>query len=127
MDETPRLTPAAFEARASVVMSLHYGVTFTKGRVGSVHKEFDFVDGSRNVVGDAKYYTLVRGVQLPPAKFSVIAEHVWLLEHTAATDRFLVFGNDRRVPERWLHRFGNLAHGVAFYFLAADSTLHRLN
>jgi hypothetical protein len=50
-------------------------------------------------VGDAKYYTLVGGKRLLPAKFSVIAEHVWLLEKTEALGTSLVFGNERRVPE----------------------------
>jgi len=30
----------------------------------------------RRVVGDAKYFSLVGGIGLPAAKFSIIAEHV---------------------------------------------------
>ncbi|MCK5582489.1 MAG: hypothetical protein KAI33_01800, partial [Elusimicrobiales bacterium] len=72
-------------------------------------------DGS--IIGDAKYFTLVHGRSLPPAKFSVIAEHVWLLEKTKAKRKFLVFGNDKRVPEEWLKRYGNLVKNIVFYFI----------
>ena len=46
-----------------------------------------------------------------------ITEHVWLLEHTKAKRKFLVFGNDRRVPELWLNDYGNLLKDVEFYFI----------
>ena len=75
------------------------------------------------LLGDAKFYSLVRGVALPPAKFSTIAEHVWHLEKTNAPTTFLVFGNDRQVPVLWLERYGNLLSGVAFYFLREDGRL----
>jgi hypothetical protein len=74
----------------------------------------------------ARFETLVRGVNLPPAKFSVIAEHVWLLEKTQAARRFLVFGNDARVPRLWLERYGHLAAGVTFFFLHDDGRLDAL-
>ncbi len=38
----------------------------------------------------------------------------------------LVFGNDRRVPERWLEKYGGLASDVAFYFLSDDGVLEDL-
>ena len=80
-----------------------------------------------DVVGDAKYFTLVQGQRLPLAKFSIIAEHVWLLERTGAPITFLVFGNDRQVPVLWLQRYGNLVSGVVFYFLTDDGVLEQLN
>ena len=49
--------------------------------------------------------------------FSPIAERVWLLEKTGAPSTFLVFGNDRQVPNLWLERYGNLRSSVTFYFL----------
>ena len=107
-------------------MGGHFGEKFFPGKLSGVRKEFDFVSGDQNVVGDAKYYTLVRGKYLPPAKFSVIAEHVWLLEKTSATHKFLVFGNDRRVPEMWLERYGNLVTAVEFFFLADTGELDNL-
>lgn len=69
----------------------------------------------------------MKGTGIPPAKFATIAEYVWLLEKTNAEHKFLVFGNDRRVPEWWLERYGNLLNGVDFYFLDKDSILHLLN
>ena len=60
------------------------------------------------------------------ADFATIAEHVWLLEKTGAPTTFLVFGNDREVPALWLERYGSLATGVAFYFLADGGRLELL-
>ena len=56
-----------------------------------------------------------------------IAGHVWLLGRVAAGRRFLVFGNQREVPEAWLRKYGVLVEGVEFYFLSDDGTLDRLN
>jgi hypothetical protein len=120
------LTPQAFEELAQKKMSDHFGVPLTTAEVPGVPKKFDMVSPDKEIVGDAKYFTLVRGQRLPPAKFSVIAEHVWLLEKTDAATKFLVFGNDRQVPELWLKRYGDLASGVAFYFLTDDGALEWL-
>lgn len=86
-----------------------------------VHKKFDMVSDDGKYIGDAKFFTMVKGKKLPPAKFSVIAEHVWLLENTEAEHKFLVFGNDRRVPEEWLKRYGNLVKSVKFFFLKHEN------
>ncbi|GAB4543585.1 MAG: hypothetical protein Kow0063_36880 [Anaerolineae bacterium] len=123
----PGLTPGGFEKLAQQRMSEHFGVSLTPGTVPGVPKQFDLVSPDKEIVGDAKYYTLVRGQRLPPAKFSVIAEHVWLLEKTGAPTRFLVFGNDRQVPELWLKRYASLAPDVVFYFLSDDGMLEQLN
>ena len=90
-------------------------------------KLWDLVSEDGSIVGDAKYYDLVRGVADPPAKFSVIAEHVWLLEKTGAQRKFLVFGNDRRVPEEWLRRYGHLASAVEFFFIDHTGIAARLD
>jgi hypothetical protein len=121
-----KLTPRAFEQLAQRVMSAHFGVPLAPGEVSDVPKRFDLVSPARDIVGDAKYFSLVRGQRLPPAKFSVIAEHVWLLEKTGARVTFLVFGNDREVPVLWLRRYRTLASGVAFYFLTAEGALELL-
>jgi len=55
-----------------------------------------------------------------------IAEHVWLLEKTNADHKFLVFGNDRRLPEEWLKRYSNLVEDVSLYFLTNDGTVKQL-
>ena len=121
-----KLTPSEFEQLCCEVMSKEFGAELSTGKVEGVHKQFDLVSDDRNFVGDAKYYTAVRGSSLPPAKFATIAEYVWLLEKTRADKQFLVFGNDRRVPEWWLDRYGILTD-VMFFFLSDDGKLERLN
>lgn len=121
------ISPAEFETVARTVMCRKYGVAeLPPGKVAGVPKEFDYVSADRQIVGDAKYYTLVGGTGLPPAKFSIIAEHVWLLEKTGASQKFLVFGNDRTVPALWLKGYGSLASGVDFYFLSGAGDLESL-
>jgi len=120
------LSPREFEELARSVMSAYLGVPLVSGQVPGVPKEFDMVSPDGEIVGDAKYYVLVRGERLPPAKFSIIAEHVWLLEKTGASTMFLVFGNQREVPVLWLERYGDLVSGVDFYFLTDDGTLEQL-
>jgi hypothetical protein len=121
------LSPRAFEELAQAVMSEHFGVPLTPGQVPGVPKEFAMVSPGGDVVGDARYFALVRGQRLPLAKFSLISEDVWLLERTSAPTRFLVFGNDRQAPVLWLQRYGNLVSGVAFYFLADDGELEQIS
>lgn len=94
-----QLSPLAFEDLARSVMNAHFGVPLVTEQVPGVPKEFDLVSPDGSIIGDAKYFTLVQGQRLPPAKFSVIAEHVWLLKKTRASVRFLVFGNQREVPQ----------------------------
>ena len=113
----PKLTAAQFEEFARRVFSQYFGVSLSEGQVPGVPKLFDFVSPDGSIVGDAKYFTLVGGHRLPPAKFSVIAEHVWLLEKTGAKHKFLVFGNDREVPVHWLARYGALVSSVRFFFM----------
>ena len=84
------------------------------------------VSPDHQIVGDAKYYTLVQRKRLPPAKFATIAEHIWLLEKTGAPTAFLVFGNQREVPVQWLERYGHLANGVDFYFLTDEGEFEQL-
>jgi|GEM_PF-651327 len=121
------LTPSAFEDLARQLFSDHFGVQLEPSKIDGVPKTFDLVSEDGGVVGDAKYYTMVKGHSLPPAKFSTIAEYVWLLEKTAARERFLVFGNDRRVPEEWLKRYGTLVGDVQFFFVTADAKIEALN
>ena len=93
------------------------------GSVGSIPKRFDFVSPDRSIVGDAKYYT--RG-GTPSGKLATISEYVWLLEKTSTAEKFLVFGNDRRVPIMWLQKYGALLSGITFYFLTDDGDLEEL-
>jgi hypothetical protein len=116
----------SFEDLAREVCSRHYGHDLRPGRVPGGPKLFDFVSEGGSIVGDAKYYDLVRGVADPPAKFSVIAEYVWLLEKIEARVRFLVFGNNPAVPERWLAKYGGLVEGIDFLFLSDSAELSQL-
>lgn len=111
------MTSEQFEELCRVELSKYFGVPLSKGKVSGIPKEFDMVSSDGDIVGDAKYLTMVRGEKIPPAKFSVIAEHVWLLEKTSSRHKFLVFGNDRRVPIEWLKRYGHLVENVRFFFL----------
>ena len=121
------LSPTAFEGLCQKVMSKRLDVVLRPAIVEGVRKQFDLVSADETIVGDAKYYTAVNGTSLPPAKFATIAEYVWLLEKTKAEKRFLIFGNDRRVTEWWLDRYGNLLRGVQFFFLSDDGRLELLN
>ncbi len=117
------LTAREFEALARQIMSDHYGTALEPRELPGLPKLLDLVSPDGRVAGDAKYFTLVRGQRLPPAKFSIIAEHVWLLEKTAAPVKFLVFGNDAEVPRLWLARYGQLLSDITFYFLSDDGEL----
>lgn len=120
------ITPRVFEEFARKKLEQHFSTSLERGRVGSIKKTFDLVSSDNQIIGDAKFYTLVRGMHIPPAKFSVIAEYVWLLEKTNATTKFLIFGNDRRVPETWLTLYGNLINNIDFFFLGHDNHLEKL-
>ncbi len=122
-----RMTPSRFEAFAGGILSEYYGVGLDAGSVTTVPKVFDFVSPDCRIVGDAKYYTRVGGKRYPPAKVATISEHVWLLEHTGAAEKFLVFGNDREVPRMWLQKYGALLSGIDFYFLSDDGDLEELS
>jgi len=76
-------------------------------------KKFDLVSEDFRYIGDAKY---LKNIAVPAAKWSTIAEYVWLLEKTSAQHKFLVFGKDKEVAARWLERYGSLVRGVEFYF-----------
>jgi hypothetical protein len=121
------LTPMIFEALARRVLGDRYGTELSPGILAGIRKRFDYVSADQQVIGDAKFYTLVGRERLPPAKFATIAEHVWLLEKTGAPTQFLVFGNERDVPLRWLERYGALARSVQFFFLSDDGHLEVLH
>jgi len=106
-----------FEEIARRVMSKYFGARLEKHRRRGWPKKFDLVSPDYRIVGDAKYYTMVRGKRLPPAKFATISEHVWMHENIDAEVKFLVFGNDKRVPLEWLKRYGKMVKTVKFYFI----------
>lgn len=115
-----------FEDLARRRMGDYLQVALAERRLRGFPKRFDMVSRDGKIVGDAKFLTLVQGSKLPPAKFMEIAGHVWLLERTPATRRFLVFGNQRRVAEWWLEKYGRFVEAVEFYFLDDDGLPERL-
>jgi hypothetical protein len=110
-----------FERHAIEVLSRRWNVPFAPAIVelhGGVTKQFDLVSNDGRIVGDAKYY---KNIATPAAKWSTIAEYVWLLQNVAAAERrFMVFGLHREVPTRWLQRFRPLIGDVEFWFLDGD-------
>lgn len=121
------LTSYEFEEFGRKAMENYFGTEFQSREADGVPKVFDYISPDARVVGDAKYFSMVRGTRVPPAKFSTIAEHVWLLERVEAETKFLLFGNEKRVPERWLERYGGLVSGIGFYFLDNEGRLSILN
>jgi len=124
-EESPNST--SFESLARKVFSQYYGTPLKPGSLPGIPKKWDLLSEDGTIVGDAKYYTLVGGSSLPPAKFSTIAEHVWLLEKTSAQTKFLVFGNQVEVPQHWLARYGKLVSGINFFFLDFEGNITPLN
>lgn len=106
-----------FERRVRDMLSELWDVRLRAAEVtlaGGVRKKFDLVSDDGRCVGDAKRYT---SIKTPAAKWSTIAEYVWLLQKVQGdVHRFLVFGGDEDVPRRWLDRFAPLAAPVVFYF-----------
>ena len=120
------MTPREFEEVAREAMSRMFATSLNERMVGDFPKRWDFLSQDLSIVGDAKYLTLVRGVDLPPAKFMEIAAHVWLLEKIEASHRFLVFGNQIEVPRLWLRKYGRIATPVEFYFSDDSGKVTRL-
>ena len=116
-----------FESFSRVTMEKYFGVSLTEKNPIGFPKKFDMVSDDGNIVGDAKYLTLVHRVKLPPAKFMEIMGHVWLLEKVNAERKFLVFGNQKRVPEWWLEKYGKFVDDVEFYFIDDEGNIERLN
>lgn len=115
-----------FEEMARRKISEFFGIELRPGTVQDVPKKFDMVSPDKSIVGDAMYYSLVRGMYIPPAKLSTISEHVWLLEKTRSRVNFLVFRNDKLVPDEWLGRYGHLVTDVQFFFIDAETRVVRL-
>lgn len=120
-------TPSDFESFARSRMSTFFKRELRPRRKEGWPKLFDMVSDDYRIVGDAKYLSMVRGERIPPAKFSVIAEHIWMLEKVDAKTSFLVFGNDKRVPDIWLKKYGEFVKSVKFYFLMDNGNIIPLN
>ena len=119
----PSFTEKDFEDLAQQVFSQRLSVPLTQGEVPGIPKSFALVSPNGEVVGDAKLYAFAGAYHLPLAKFSTIAEIVWLLEKVPAKRKLLVFGNDIEIPQMWLARYGSLRGSVEFYFLTEDGVI----
>ena len=110
-----------FQKEVQVFLTNHWNKKFSEGKINinGVEKTFDLVSEDKEYIGDVKYY---KNIKVPAAKWSTIAEYVWLLEKTNAKKIFLVFGKDVDVPKRWLKRFGPLTN-VEFYFFESGKLL----
>lgn len=114
-----------FEDRVREFICRKWNKNFSekKIQIGDLNKKFDLVSDDLAYIGDVKYY---KNIKVPAAKWSTIAEYVWFLEKTKAKHKFMIFGNGREVPERWLKRFGSLVKDVTFYFFDGER-LEKLN
>lgn len=115
-----------FEDLARKIMTQYFGVELIEKNPEGFPKKFDMVSTDENVIGDAKYLTLVHREKFPPAKMMEISGHVWLLEKVNAKTRFLVFGNQRSVPEKWLEKYGNYVQNIDFYFIDVQQNLEKM-
>ena len=108
-----------FQERARRSAVLHFGVQLEQGKVPGFPKGFDMVSSDKQVIGDAKYYALPETCNLS-GKEATITQEVSRLELTYAPTLFIVFGKDRRMPLKWLRKYGDVPRRVAFYFLPDD-------
>lgn len=115
-----------FEDLARKIMSQYFGAVLVEKNPKGFPKRFDMVSADESIVGDSKFLTLVKGTRYPPAKIMEITGHVWLLEKLNAKTRFLVFGNQRNVPEKWLQKYGAYKQNVDFYFMDKNGVLEKL-
>ena len=113
-----------FELSVINYFNSHSSHSFSKRKVdlNGVMFEFDLVSDDGEIIGDAKF---LKNVKDPAAKWDNISHYIWLLEHSRAKIKFMVFGNDREVPERYLKRFEPLTGDVEFYFFS-NERLERL-
>lgn len=121
------MKPSEFETVLRELLLKKWGIKLVKRKVniGDTEKEFDFVSEDEKHIGDAKYYkNTPTGV--PSAKLSTISEYVWLLQNTNFEHKFLIFGNERKVPIMFLRRWGALVKDVEFYFFDGN-TMEKLN
>ncbi|MFQ5976751.1 MAG: hypothetical protein ACE5OZ_01315 [Candidatus Heimdallarchaeota archaeon] len=116
----------SFEEYARKILSSYYGQELRRREVskGNTTKIFDFGSKDLSIIGDAKFYSY--GKSIPSAKLSTISEYVWLLEKLGTKKKFIIFGNDRRVPIKWLDRYKDLVNGVYFFFLKSYGELEVL-
>lgn len=126
MKEGTSLRPSKqFETEAKEFLSRKWCVELEerKVKIGEAFKKFDMVSEDESLIGDAKY---MKNIPVPAAKWSDISECVWLLQKTNAKRKFMVFGQDREIAERYLKRWSSIVKDIEFYFFDGKK-LERLN
>lgn len=115
-----------FENEVLNVMSDFYSKELVTDQYPGLPKSSVMMSYDKEIIGYAQYLTMDSDKDMQSSKFSAISELVWLMEKTAALNKFLVFGNDRRVPEDWLKRYGHLVYDVDFFYYShEDDRLER--
>ena len=113
---------ATFPAHARRVLSARWGTGLQRRAAalpGAEARVFELVSGNGRIVGDVVWLD-GRG-DTPEAKSAAIAEAVLIVAHVVRADRrFLVFGQDRDVLDRWLTSYRLLLDGVEVWFLDGD-------
>lgn len=114
-----------FEIHAREFLSKHWNTELEERQVkiGDAFRRFDMVSKDESIIGDAKF---MKNIPVPAAKWSDISECVWLLQKTKAKRKFIVFGQDREIPERYLKRWSSIVKDIEFYFFDGKR-LERLN
>jgi len=121
------MKPKEFELLSQKIMSSYFGTELIiNKKINDFPKKFDLISKDGTIICDAKYYSLVKGERYPPAKMSGITEYVWLLEKIEGKRKFLVFGNDIRVPKEWLKRYSKYVDGIEFFFINENNQLEKL-
>ena len=119
-ETAPRRIPKKFEIAARKKMSDFFCVKLTEKQVSNVPKKFDMVSPDGNIVGEAKYYRKTKGGE--SGKDSIFAEYIRLLEKTPAEKKFMVFGGERKILEKWFKKHKHLFEdNLAFYFYDMDT------
>jgi hypothetical protein len=112
-----------FQREVSDLLLQEWGVKLEEQEVPirNAKKKFDFVSSADGgYVGDAKFLTYAGNAS---AEMSGISEYVWLLQNVNAVHKFMVFGGDQKIPERWLKRWRSLANDIEFYFFENEKLI----
>jgi DNA-directed RNA polymerase subunit RPC12/RpoP len=118
--ECQQKIPELFEKEVQEYLKKAWGIELKKAKVkitDDFEKEFDFVSDDFEYIGDAKFF---KAIEVPAAKNSTIAEYVWYLQNTKAKKKFLIFGRDIEVPNKWTKRHQSLLKDIEIYFFDSE-------
>lgn len=101
-------------------MEKHYRVKLSAREIPPMPKLIDLVSNDNKYVGIVRSLSLVLSEALLPSLLSSISASIWILEHIPnAEKRFLIFGKDRNVPDKWLEQYGIFIKDIEFFFYDA--------